>query len=373
MRILWHGPHPDMPTGYATQTALLLPRLQALGHDIAVSATAGQENHPGTWRGIPVYACTTYAEVGQDTVRFNYRTHKADVVFTFLCTWLLEKYPAIWRDLRTVHVSPVDCAPMSKADYQVIVDTGGMPAAISRFGETQMRGRGLDPLYLPHGIDTRLFHPAADRDAMRADMGFDGKFVVGMNFMNNDKRRKNLDAAFQGFAAFHVEHPDSILAVHAIQALPEGINTIKLAAALGLKPGESVTWSPQEELVGGYITAPMLADWYNACDVVLDIGNEGFGLTGLEANACGTPAIRGRWSTGPELAGPGWLVDGERRWNDKHEAFWGEAHIASVTARLEEAYELARDRRDDARSFALGHDINKVVREHWEPVLAELG
>ena len=373
MRILWHGPHPDMPTGYGTQTALLLPRLQALGHDVAVSATAGQENHPGQWRGIPVYSCTTYAEVGQDTVRYNYRTFKADIVFTFLCTWLLEKYPLVWRDMRTVHMTPVDCVPMSQADYLVIAGTGGYPAAISRFGEAQMRARELDPLYAPHGVDTKLFRPAADRDAMRADMGYDGKFVVGMNFMNNDRRRKNLDAAIQGFARFHAEHPDSILALHCVQVLPEGINTVKLAAALGLKPGESVTWSPQEELVGGYITPTMLADWYNACDVVLDIGNEGFGLTGLEANACGTPAIRGDWSTGPELVGPGWLVTGETRWNDKHEAFWGEAHIASVVAALGEAYEDARNCREASRDHAMAWDINKIVREHWEPVLGELG
>ena len=58
MRILWHGPHPDMPTGYGTQTALILPRLQALGHEVAVSATAGQDNHPGHWRGIPIFPCS---------------------------------------------------------------------------------------------------------------------------------------------------------------------------------------------------------------------------------------------------------------------------------------------------------------------------
>ena len=121
------------------------------------------------------------------------------------------------------------------------------------------------------------------------------------------------------------------------------------------------------------ITPPMLADWYNACDVVLDIGNEGFGLTGLEANACGTPAIRGSWSTGPELVGPGWLVEGEPRWNEKHEADWGEAYAWSVAEKLGEAYDEARYRRDLARDFAAGHDINKVVREHWEPVLGELG
>jgi glycosyltransferase involved in cell wall biosynthesis len=374
VRILWHGPHPDMPTGYGTQTALLLPRLQALGHEVAVSATAGQDNHPGHWRGIPIYPCTTYADVGEDVVHTHYQQHKADLVITFLCTWLL-KYPGVWRDLRTLHLTAVDCSPMSMADYQVIADTGGTPVAFSQFGLRMMRagtgGRAkLDPLYAPHGVDTKCFTPAAERDSMRAAMGFDGKFVVGMNVMNNDRTRKNIKPALYGFAKFHKTHPDAVLALHSIQALPEGIHLPRLAAHLGI--AGAVSWSPQYEMVTGMITPRMMADWYNALDVYLGPGNEGFGLPHVEAQACGVPVILGDWSTGPELVGDGWLVDGQPDWNDKHQADWHLAHVDSIADALGEAYEDARNRRDAAREFALGHDINKVVREHWEPVLGEL-
>lgn len=376
MKILWHGPFPGwegnlpgMTTGYATQTALILPRLRALGHEVAVSATAGQEGHPGSWQGIPVFPKTFYADVGEDVVVNHYRTFGADIVFTFLCTWIL-KYPMVWRAMRTVHLTPVDCEPMSAADYAVIADTGGTPAAISRFGETQMRKRGLDPLYLPHGIDTHVFTPVKDRAAMRAEMNYDGKFVVGMNFMNNDRDRKNIDQALRGFAAFHAKHPDTILAIHAIQILPEGWNLPAFCRYLGI--ADAVSWSPQYEIVTGIISPKMMADWYAACDVVLNIGNEGFGLPAVEAQACGTPVILGDWSTGPDLVGPGWLVRGEKRWNHKHEADWGYAYTASVVEALEEAYEGAAKFRDDARSFALRHDINRVIREHWEPVLNDL-
>ena len=363
-----------MPTGYASQTALILPRLKALGHEVAVSATAGQTNFPGQWQGIPVFPCTTYADVGEDVVHGHYQQFKADVVFTFLCTWLL-KYPRVWRDLRTVHLTAVDCTPMGMGDYQVIADTGGTPAAISQFGLDMMRRGGegrakLDPLFLPHGIDTRCFTPNPDRDAMRSDMGFDGKFVVGMNVMNNDRVRKNIEPSLRAFAKFHVKHPDSVLALHSIQALPEGVHLPRLAAHLGISG--AVSWSPQYELVTGMITPKMLADWYNALDVYLGPGNEGFGLPHVEAQACGVPVILGDWSTGPELVGPGWLVTGQGYWNEKHQADWGYAHVDSIAGCLEEAYEDARTKRDAARTFALGHDINKVVREHWEPVLGEL-
>lgn len=375
MRILIHSAHPDMPTGYANQTALLLPRLKALGHDVAVSATAGQDNHPGFWQGIPVFPCTTYADVGEDVVYGHYQEFKADLVITLLCTWLL-KYPAVWRHFRAIHMTPVDCSPMSMADYQVIADTGGTPAAVSEFGLRMMRegaeGRAkLDPLYLPHGVDTKCFKPAADREEMRSAMGYDGKFVVGMNFMNNDRWRKNIDPAMRGFARFHAKHPDSVLAIHAIQALPEGLHLPRLAARLGIS--KAVSWSPQQEMVTGVITPRMLADWYNPLDIYLGPGNEGFGLPHVEAQACGVPVILGDWSTGPDLVGPGWLVSGQPFSNEKHQADWHYASIGSIADRLEEAYELAGKRRDDARSFALSHDINRVMRKHWEPVLAELG
>lgn len=377
MRILWHSAHPDMRTGYGSQTALLLPRLQALGHQVAVSATAGQTLHPGFWNGIPVYPNTTYADVGEDVVANHYQQFKADLVVTFLCTWLLQ-YPQVWRSLRAIHLTPVDCTPMSHADNEVIVSTGGTPAAVSEFGLRMMRAGGegrsvLEPLYLPHGVDTKCFTPAADadRDAMRRQMGYDGKFVVGMNFMNNDRHRKNIEESLRGFADFHAVHPDSVLALHSLNALPEGFHLTRLAQHLGIL--EAVAISPQYEMVCGMITPGMLADWYRSLDVYLGPGNEGYGLPAMEAQACGVPAILGRWSTGPDLVGPGWLVDGQGRWNEKHRADWGLAHVDSIAAALEAAYADAARRRDDARSFALQHDIGRMVRDHWEPVLGELG
>jgi glycosyltransferase involved in cell wall biosynthesis len=191
-----------------------------------------------------------------------------------------------------------------------------------------------------------------------------------MNFMNNDRWRKNIEPAMRGFAVFHAKHPDSILALHAIQAMPEGIHLPRLAAHLGIT--DAVTYSPQYELVCGMITPPMLADWYNALDVYLGPGNEGFGLPHIEAQACGVPVILGDWSTGPELVGPGWLVTGQGQWNEKHRASWGLAHVDSVAAALAEAYEDARNKRQDARDHAMGWEIGKQVRDHWEPVLGGL-
>lgn len=385
MRILFFTAHPDMPTGYAGQTALVLPRLQALGHDVAVSCTAGQDSHSSLWRGIPVFGRTPYTDIGEDVVRPNYDRWNADLLVTFCCTWVI-KYPGIFRDMRTVHLTNVDCDPMSIRDYTVIADTGGTPAATSRTGLEIMRKGGktperpgdlrepLDPLYLPHGIDLRTYRPPADRAALRAQWGYDGKFVVGMNFMNNDKFRKGIQELIRAFAVFHADHPDSLLAIHAIQALPEGYNLPAYIRHLGI--GKAIRWTPQAELVSGMIGPAELADWYGALDVYLGAGNEGVGLPLMEAQSCGTPVVGGAWSTGPELISPetGWLTDpAQPWWNDTHMADWQLPSVANLAAALDQAYADARYRRDAAREWARQWDIGTVIRDHWEPVLGELG
>jgi glycosyltransferase involved in cell wall biosynthesis len=208
-------------------------------------------------------------------------------------------------------------------------------------------------------------------------MNCDGKFVVGMNFMNNDRWRKNIVPAMRGFAMFHAKHPDSVLAIHAIEALKDGHVIPRVAAHLGIL--DAIAMSPQYELVCGMITPRMLADWYGALDVLVNIGNEGFGLPAVEAQACGVPVILGDWTTGPDLVGDGWLVSGEPVWNEKHRADWYLAHASSVADALEEAYDQAQDEtaagigRSNARDNALSHEIGRVVREYWEPVLGDLG
>jgi hypothetical protein len=53
---------------------------------------------------------------------------------------------------------------------------------MSRFGERMLTQAGLQPLYVPHGVDTQLFHPGVcKRDDARRMLGLptDG-YIVGM-------------------------------------------------------------------------------------------------------------------------------------------------------------------------------------------------
>jgi glycosyltransferase involved in cell wall biosynthesis len=376
-RVIWHGAHPQLPTGYATVGRMFVPRLaDHYGIDnVAISNLGGVQGFMSEWRGIKVYPGSPYEDFSQDVIRGHYEDHRADLVFTMCCAFPLN--PVAWRDMRTVHITPVDTAEqMSQADYQVIIGSGGYPAAVTRHGEKLMRARGFDPLFLPHAVDTSIFKPPADRKALRKAAGVDHLFVVGLNAANHDPYRRSWNEMVGGFAEFHAKHPASLLAFHTIGYLPGGLNLVALVEEWGIS--EATLFSDQYQQMAGTVGQDALAAWYGTLDVELNCGNEGFGLPGLEAQACGTPVVAGGWAGSGELCGAGWKVKGQREWNNKHRTFWRMPFIKDIAAQLKNAYdtvaqESGRDlMRGKAREFALGWDVDRIWDEHWVPALKVL-
>ena len=363
-------PDPRMPTGYANQARVWLPRLRAAGHDLAVICTAGTVRYDTEWDGIPVFGRSPYTDAGEDLSLLRYKSWGADLIITLCCPWIL--HPQVWREMRTIHLMPVDCEPLSYRDYKLISEGGGTPAAVSRFGERMLRGRGLDPLYLPHGIDTAFWTPAPDRAALRGPL--DSRFVVGINANNADTAdRKALSEQMRAFAAFRKNHRDAVLAMHTLKIAPDGLNLESIAQQAGIT--DAVLWSDQGRMASGGYTDEELRDWYRALDVLMCCSRgEGYGLPMGEAQACGTPVITMGWSTGPELAGPGWTVSGQPERNEVHHADWHVPFIRSIARQLGRAYNGAGTRRDAARQFAADHlDADMLFAQHWKPVFDELG
>src|SRR5260370_33764630 len=105
--------------------------------------------------------------------------------------------------------------------------------------------------------------------------------------------------------------------------------------------------------------AEELRAWYGALDVLLSVGNEGFGLPVMEAQACGTPVVAGNYSSGPELCASGRLVRGQDDWDEPHEKRWHIPFIYDVAARLQLGYEHPVEARTVVREFALARDADQ--------------
>jgi glycosyltransferase involved in cell wall biosynthesis len=194
--------------------------------------------------------------------------------------------------------------------------------------------------------------------------------VVGICAGNHDPYRKNWNEAIGGFAEFHAKHPKSVLAIHTVAYLPGGLNLTALVEEWDIT--ESVLFSDQYQQMSGAVSNEAMAAWYGTCDVLLNVGNEGFGLPGLEAQACGTPVIAAGWAGAAELCGAGWKVKGQREWNNKHRTSWQIPFISDIARKLELAYNGAGGLRGQARDFALAWDADRIWDEHWIPALKVL-
>jgi FkbM family methyltransferase len=231
---------------------------------------------------------------------------------------------------------------------------------------------------VPHAVDTDVFKPlSADERALAREMlqvPADA-FVIALVAANKDKSppRKGWGEQFQAFAQFRTRHPDAVLLVHSLLETPGGVNLMKLVYDLGI--ADSVQFTDQYKQVTGLYGPADVAAVMGCADVLSNCSwGEGFGLTVLEAQACGTPVVVSDGSAGTELCGSGWLVDTQPYWHPYAESWWHAPIIESIGEAWEKAYTSAREprMREKARGFALGYDVDTVMTQYWKPALEML-
>ena len=375
--LLFYSNAPWCPSGYGQQTAVWARRFQSLGHNVAVANFHGLHGAPIGWDGVTVFPASTEDAWAQDTLPGYYAHHEADLLITLMDCWVLN--PAGFAGMNVAHWLPLDAAASATAisphvgsmDRRVLDEGGGRPIAMSLFGHQLLVDAGFPALYAPHGIDVQVYKPLEDREALRDKLGLKGHFVIGINAANQDPVRKGFPEQFEAFARFREKHPEALLGVHTRVQTRQGVDLIRLAADLDIR--DSVVFADQFAVASGMMGGQDLAKWYGVCDVLSNASyGEGFGLPIIEAQACGTPVVTTAFSSMIELTGAGWCVAGERYWNRGHNAWWMRPSVTAITAAYEAAFEEAASMREDARTFALRYDADRVLTEHWKPVLAEL-
>ncbi len=368
MNILWQSVAPWCPTGYGVQTAGITRVLHDLGHNVVISAYYGLMTGGFLrWRGIPVWPADD-KKWGAGHTKQYYDKFESDICITLQDIWTLpDRYGMNfnWYPYMPVDHDPIPPIVVSRLPFAV------KPIAYAKFGAEQLRSKGIDCYYAPHGIDTEVYKPQT-----KWRMEFpDADFVVGCVAVNRGGR-KNLDGLIQAFAVFHQTHPKSVLYIHTKTAGYNlgDVQLGSLAKEMGVEP--DVFFPNPKDYDAGF-TDKWMSIMYNSLDVFcLPSRGEGFGIPIIEAQACGTPVIVTNITSMPELLGGGWLLKDLGRRYDYQSSWQAEPKLEEIVACLEAAYQAKKDgsileMMKKAREKSLQYDWSRV-KKYWERILADI-
>lgn len=399
LRISWFSNNPLHRTGYATQTALVVPFLIALGHDVSIISSHNDQNKGmQEWKysedlpPVTVYP-SGLADHSQDVIGAWSRDWKADITICFLDAQRLR--PALWRmdypQIRPVLMFPVDHEPLARSVISPCRDAWER-ITYSLHGQRVAEEAGLSSSYIPHAVDTAIYQPYEMATA-RKGVGLGGyldRYIVGVVAANNDPAptRKNWEGIIEGYRLFRRTRPDALLYLH---VPPIGQYDIygHLHDA-GLVEGKDFVQTDEVAMRKGHVTDKWMAGLYSAFNVLLSPSRgEGFCLPVLEAQSCGTPVIAGDWMATEQLVFAGAkipktvIVEGEtvelgvrEKYRDETtgcQLFRYGVSGQNVAQFLEMVASFNADQQDEMRHFArmgaMEYDIRKVVRDFWEPTL----
>lgn len=373
----------DRPTGYGQQVKYLIDRFVRHGFDTANFSNFGLEGSIETIqtpygpakhfpRGYDQYSQSVHPV---DFMAWANSTGKKDVFLTLYDVWVLdsplyEKFEKIWSWV------PLDHVTMPSLVEKWLRKPNVLPIAMAPHGLRQMADKGIESVYIPHGVDTKVLKETwtlTNGKDVRDYLGSRDKFVVGMVAANKASglvHRKAFNENLMAFSIFQKTHPDAILYLHT-DATGSGIgwNLLEMLKGLGVPAEATRIVNPLEYRYGS--PQENLAAYYTAMDVLLapSLG-EGFGVPTIEAQACGTRVIASSWAASQDLVSEdGWLVDGTPAWDAGQNAWWQVPSVPSIVEALELAYKAGKDKSQVSVDFAKDFDVEKVWHDDWIPLL----
>lgn len=373
------------PTGYGNQGKLIAERMLKHGLKVANLSNYGLEGTISKIRtkhgdvahypkGVTAYS---HDVIPQWHKHFSDQfPDKPSAVFTLYDVWV---YNDLKFDGDIISWVPLDHVTLPPQVLKFLMRNNVTPITMAPHGQRQLEKAGISSTYIPHAIDTKVFKPTdtvfgvPTREYLDVPEDAFLVSIVNANKANGQMHRKALAENLLSFAMFRQQHPNSFLYLHMEPTNQQGgfyLPTLIKAAGL---PDDAVRiLNPDTNRVGGYDEA-YLAGIYTASDVMLGVSmGEGFGITTVEAQACGTPVIVSNWAASPDLAGPdSYLVDGQPWWDEPQQAFFNIPAIPSIVNALLLAHAAPRGVKQASIEFAKQFDVDHVWATYWMPFLKE--
>lgn len=378
MRILVHGSAPWSATGYSVQTGLFAPRLQGLGHDVAVACWYGLEGGvrhiPGPREPIRLYP-KGFSQYSMEILPVYAHHFEADVIISIVDAWVCD--PAVFtRGERWCPLFPVDCEPLAPA-VKARIGQAHTRFVISKYGQRICEEAGLDSTYIPPAYDDEWYVPEGEEIRGQLTRGSGDRYIVGIVAANKGwPPRKSWPQMFEGFKLFLDERPDALLHIHSLLGVEYGGADLRKLADFYEIPKSALSWS---DILGVHLGFPAsdMAKLYRSFDVLLNPAmGEGFGVPIIEAAACGTPAVTGDWTAMTEATKTGIRIPKEKalRWHAHQDAsgYQWIVQPQAVSDALVEASNTLWAPPDEINRRVAEYRADTVVEEHWKPALEAL-
>lgn len=314
MRMIWSSNGVWTNSGYGTYQRDLLARIARDGWPVAQNAFWGLQGYPITihfedliderFKGVKMKVYPQMADAwGADGMIQHGKNFKTDVTFCMQDIWPID--PAALQQIKNfIPYVPIDKDPLPamvgdklKYAHKII--------SFSKFGHRVLEDNGFFSTLILEGTDTEVFRPM-DRILCRAELNIpQNVFIFGMVAANKENPpRKGFQEALQAFKLFQDKHPESCLMVHTQQPGPGGFPIMEFAKSIGINMKGMLYMEPYKAIYGS--DSKVIAQEMNAINVLLHPSQtEGFGLTVIEAAACGVPSIVTNTTSMPEM-----IIDG---------------------------------------------------------------
>lgn len=140
---------------------------------------------------------------------------------------------------------------------------------------------------IPHGVDTDVYAPAENREALLAEAGLAGKIAIGC--FGRVRAQKGTDVFVDALCAVLPRHPD------AMGIIVGAITADQTAFAEALREKITKAGLQSRILMLGELPIEEVRRWFKRLSVyAFTSRNEGFGLTLIEAMACGLALVAAR-------------------------------------------------------------------------------
>lgn len=384
LTLLWITDDPWQKTGYGMVSRNVLGRLKDEFNVIAFGTQfRGSEIN---YEGYKVVPNGNKSGDGFDMVEFYIKKYNPDVVVTLKDVGLQLGYIAGINNARQsgwkgkwYGYCPIDTNHIVPEWIGIWQQMDGV-IAMAEWGRIMIkqgtRDR-IDPICIPHGVDTKVFHPKREEQKKKLEddgAPFAGMFVVGA--VGRNQYRKMWDKLFKGFAEFSKDKNDVVLLIHSDEKpviVSDGWDFGYISRKYNMHTRWMLTHANMDVQTRFWIDDNQMNDIYNSFDVFcFPTGGEGFGIPLLEAQAAGVPVITTEFTTGLELVkGHGWLVEVLK---DKHQrpVYWtGQNGVdfaipddVDVAKKLQEAYDnkkLLEEYRKKAREHSMKYDWDVIV------------